>query len=127
MRALRACVLFVLPAMLVASALAEGSNEEARYAVAMELWVDGELRGTPAVVTVAGRPASVAVADASEGDGWKIELRVEPPVVSEGAPVGAIWLELSVHERRDGDWEVLADSLLGVPEGRSATMSVVAP
>jgi len=113
-------MLFVLPA--AGSALGVDGSQ---YMVEMELWIDGEQRGTPIVVTPAEEPATVEIGDPGGGDRWKIELVLEPPAASEGAPGGAIWLNLSVYERRDGEWELLADSLLGVPEGRSATMTVI--
>lgn len=115
---------------LALSALAAGSlgaaEEADQYVVDMTLWIDGEQRGTPMVVVEPDSPASVEVSDASGHGGWKIELLVEPPTVSEGAPVGSTWLNLTVYERRDGEWEPLADSLLGLREGRTGTMSVVA-
>lgn len=117
--------MLLLPLTLAGSALARGVDADQRYAVEMELWIDGELRGAPSIVAVAGQSASVEVANASANDGWKIELLVEPPGVSEGAPVGAVWLELVVYERGDREWETLADSLLGVPDGQTAVMSVV--
>ncbi len=95
-----------------------------RYMVDMTLWIDGEQRGTPVVVVEPGAPASVEVSNPS-GGGWKIELLVEPPAASEAAPAGATWLNLTIYEQRDGQWEPLADSLLGVREGRAGTMSVV--
>jgi hypothetical protein len=117
----------MIPALLL-PALAAGSGEAAlgdQYMVEMALWIEGEQRGTPIVVIEPDAPASVAVADESGSERWKIELLVEAPSVSEGAPIGATWLNLTVYERRDGEWETLADSLLGVREGRTATMSVV--
>lgn len=96
-----------------------------RYMVEMELWIEGEQRGTPMVVVEPGEPASVEVSDPSGERGWKIDLLVDPPVAAEGAPVGSIWLNLAVHELRDGEWEPLTDSLLGLREGRTGTMTVV--
>lgn len=109
-------------------ALAAGSSETApddQYMVEMVLWIEGEQRGTPIVVVEPDTPASVEVGDGSGTKGWRIELLVEAPSAGEGAPIGATWLNLTVYELRDGEWEALADSLLGVREGRTATMSVV--
>ncbi|WP_147306651.1 MULTISPECIES: hypothetical protein [unclassified Wenzhouxiangella] len=93
--------------------------------VEMELWIEGEQRGTPMLVVEPGEPATVEVSDATGESGWKIELLVDPPIASEGAPVGSIWLNLAVQERREGEWELLTDSLLGVREGRTGTMTLV--
>lgn len=117
------CLLLFL-AVPVGNAAAQA---EGQYMVEMDLWIDGEQRGTPIVVTPAGEQASVEVAGSSGEGGWKIDVRVEAPAAGEGAPVGATWLNLTVYEMRDGEWAVLADSLLGIHEGRSGTMSVVEP
>lgn len=118
-------LLLVLLSVLAAGVSAAVDGEGDQYMVEMELWIDGEQRGTPMVVLPPGEPGSIEVGDESGDGGWRIELLVEPPARAEGAPAGAIWLNLSVFEQREGEWEPLADSLLGVPEGRSATMSVV--
>lgn len=103
-----------------------GAAEESdQYMVEMTLWIDGEQRGTPVVIVEPDSPASVEVSDEAGHGGWKIELLVEPPAASEVAPAGATWLNLTIFEQRDGEWEPLADSLLGVREGRTGTMSVV--
>lgn len=110
-----------------ASAAEDVPYMDARYMVEMELWVDGERRGTPIIVLPPGEQGSVEVGDKDGGQGWKIEVQVEPPTATEGAPLGSTWLSLAVHELEDGDWKQLADSLLGVPEGRSSSMSMVEP
>ena len=122
----RSVLTLVLPFLLLSAGLVPAAGGE-QYMVEMDLWIDGEQQGTPIVVVAPGKLASVEVADASGDRGWKIDVRVEPPAVSEGAPGGAIWLDLAVYEQREGEWEPLADSLLGVPEGRTGTMSVVEP
>ena len=114
----------LLSVTLISSALA---SEGDRYVIEMELWVDGEQRGTPLIVLPSEEPGSVEVADEDGDQGWRIEVLVEPPTATEGAPLGSVWLSLAVHERKEGDWELLADSLLGVPEGRNSSMSVVEP
>jgi len=114
--------LILLSVSITGSALAA---EARQYMVEMALWIDGEQRGTPMVVVSPDEPASVVVSDPAGEGGWKVEVLVDPPVASEGAPAGAIWLNLAVHERRDGEWELLADTLLGVPEGREGVLSVV--
>ena len=118
-------ILVLLLASLAAGILPAAESDQ--FVVEMDLWIDGEQRGTPIVVVAAGEGASVEVGDTSGENGWKIDVLVEPPAASEGAPNGAIWLSLTVYERRDGEWQPLADSLLGVPEGRTGVMSVVEP
>jgi len=116
--------------LVLLSAVAAGgvsAQPQDQYVVEMNLWIDGEQRGTPIVVTPAGELSSVEVGTASGEGGWKIDVRVEAPADGEGAPVGATWLNLTVYEQRDGEWEVLGDSLLGIHEGRTGTMSVVEP
>ncbi|WP_376690751.1 hypothetical protein [Wenzhouxiangella sp. EGI_FJ10409] len=107
---------------LVGSAAASGDD---RYMVEMELWIDGEQRGTPLVVLPPGEQGSVEVRNEEGDQGWKIEVLVEAPAATQSAPLGSTWLNLAVHELQDGEWNLLADSLLGVPEGRSTSMSVV--
>lgn len=112
----------LLSAIASASALAD---EGRQYMVEMELWIDGEQRGAPIVVTSPGEAASLEISDPSGDGAWRIEVLLEPPMASEGAPMGSLWLNLTVHEKVDGEWEALADSLIGVPEGRTGTMAVV--
>lgn len=121
MRLVSLMVLLLLPA------LAAGSDETLQgdqYMVEMALWIDGKERGTPIVVVEPDTPASVEVSDDSGRERWKIELLVQAPPASEGAPAGATWLYLTVYQGNDGEWETLADSLLGVREGRTAAMAV---
>lgn len=97
-----------------------------QYLVEMELWLDGRPEDAPTMVVEAGSPAMLERADEQGENGWRIELQVEPPAESEGAPEGAIWLELAVHRLEKGQWDHLADSILGVPEGQSSVLSVAA-
>lgn len=122
MRSAAAFLLALLPITVIGSAAASG---DARYMVEMELWINGEQRGTPLVVLPPGEQGSVEVHDEDGDQGWKIEVLVEAPAASDKAVLGSTWLNLAVHELRDGEWSLLADSLLGVPEGRSTSMSVV--
>lgn len=122
MRAAARILILLLSACPAGLTLAAEGDQ---YMVEMELWTEGQQRGTPIVVVAPGEQASVELGDDSGEGGWKIDVLLDPPAAAEGAPVGAIWLNLTVHELRDGEWEPLADSLLGVPEGRSASMSVV--
>lgn len=121
MRGLRKLV--PLAGLLIFGAVFAAEGEQ--YMVEMALWIDGEQRGTPIVVVAPGERAAVEVSEDGGEGGWRIEVLVEPPARSEGAPSGAIWLDLAVHERVEGQWELVADSLLGVPEGQTSSMSVV--
>ncbi|NBD96084.1 MAG: hypothetical protein GVY11_06390 [Gammaproteobacteria bacterium] len=118
------CLVMLLSVLAAGNAAAQPENQ---YVVEMDLWIDGEQRGTPIVVAPSGELSSVEVGTASGEGGWKIDVLVEAPADGEGAPIGATWLNLTVHEQRDGEWEVLADSLLGIHEGRTGTMSLVEP
>lgn len=123
MRAEAGILVFLLS--VVAAISVSAADKPDRYMVEMELWIEGEQRGTPMVLVEPGESATVEVSDASGESGWKIDLLVDPPVASEGAPFGSIWLSLAVQELRDGEWELLTDSLLGLREGRAGTMTLV--
>jgi hypothetical protein len=94
-----------------------------RFLIDFELWLYGETQGEPRMIVVAGQPASMEVGGAAHH--WRIEVEVERPAAHEYAPGDALWLHLAVHEQVEGEWEVLADTMLGVPEGQPATLSVV--
>lgn len=122
MRIVRWTIALLLPAFL---AVGVSAAQDRKYMVEMELWTDGEQRATPMLVVEPNKLASFEIGGADGQGGWKIELRVEPTAESEGAPVGSIWLDLTVYERQDGKLEQIANSLLGMPEGQAGTMSVV--
>jgi len=122
MRCLVRALSILMPAMLAGKLMAADAD---RYMIEMELWIEGELRASPMVVVEGGEPAEISSLEADGQPGWKIELEVEPPGAGEGAPDGAIWLHLSIHQHEDGEWVHLADSLLGVPEGRANSLSVL--
>ncbi|MFU8830856.1 MAG: hypothetical protein ACNA7J_01755 [Wenzhouxiangella sp.] len=94
-----------------------------QFLVEAELWIDGEQRGTPTLIIEAGEPANMEVGD--ETSAWRLEVEVERPAGIDMAPAGSLWLHIGVHQQSDGEWEHLADSILGVPEGETATLSVV--
>ena len=122
---MRAALVFaMLSIALIGSAAAA---EDERYMVEMTLSIDGEQRGTPLIVLNAGEQGSVEVASENGDKGWRIDVLVETPTATEGATLGSVWLNLAVHELKEGEWVLLADSLLGVPEGRTSSMSVVEP
>lgn len=108
--------------MLLASSLV-AAEEAPLYRVDMELWLDGEKRGAPTMIIKGGTAGSIEVG--GEDAGWRIELEIEQPGPGEGAPGGAVWLHVGVHRREDGQWDHLVDSILGVPEGEPATLSMV--
>ena len=46
-------------------------------------------------------------------------------MTDEYAPENTVWLHVEVHQMISGQWESMADSLLGVREGETATFSLV--
>lgn len=104
---------------------AAGTEPEARYMIEMQLWIDGEQIGEPMVVVEPGEPATVSDGGADDaGPGWRIEVEVQAPESGAGLPGRAIWLDVRVEERRDGEWLELTDSILGVPEGEFSELSI---
>lgn len=93
------------------------------YRIQSELWLDGELRGSPELVVEAGKDATVETTDGDSG--WRLVFRVEPPAEHEGAASGSLWLYIEAFERSEGEWHALADSLLGLPPGQTGTFSIV--
>ena len=107
---------------LLALAVIHGASAQQRFVVEGELWIDGVERGTPKLFVEASRPASIEVSDGT--DSWRLEVEVEP-VEDALAPVDTLWVHVAVHLQTEGEWERLADSMLGVPEGETATFSIV--
>ena len=93
-----------------------------QFLVEAELWIDGVQRGSPRLLIASGIEADVMVAGPNEV--WRLTVEVEP-VEDAYAPANTLWLHLAVHQRTVEDWDHLADSLLGVPAGEWATLSVV--
>lgn len=114
-------VLTLVLAFVAGSAMAAGD----RYMIDLALWINGEKVGEPMVIVEAGKPASILKQDEEDASGYRVELEVEHPGPEEGAPGGAIWLHVGVSELADGSWENLADSMIGVVEGETGTISVV--
>ena len=107
----------LLPGLFWSAAATEPS-----YLVEAELWIDGVKRGTPSLLILANTEARLETGD--EESAWRLEVEVEP--VDDGyAPAGTLWVHVAVHQRSGEIWEHLADSILGVPEGEFATLSVV--
>ena len=121
MSVVRLALAFVLTAALALAAIQPAAAEQ-RFLVEGELWIDGVERGTPSLLVPANSPASIEVGEDQQG--WRLEVEVEP--VNDGyAPADTLWVHVAVEQRVDGDWERLADTMLGVPEGETATFSIV--
>lgn len=115
--------------LLVLAAVLAFSSALAReqFLVESELWIDGQLRGTPVMVVDAGQPAMMSHLDDQEWvnhDTWRLEVEVEPDS-DRLSPVQTYWVSVAIQHLVDGHWEYLADSIMGVPEGEPATLSVV--
>lgn len=115
----------VICALGLFTLLAGNVLAEERFLIEVELWLQGEKHGEPIMVVTAGEEASISRTDEAGEEGWRLTVEVERPGRQEGAPFGALWLHVGVHQLLDGTWEHLADSILGVPEGQAATLSVV--
>ncbi len=110
----------IVLALVLMALTTTASGEEQRFLVEFELHIDGVERGTPSMMLLAGSPASLETG--SDDDGYRLEIEVEP---ASAAPVNSLWLHVAVFERVGQGWEELVDSILGVPEGEFATLSVV--
>ncbi len=119
---LRCRLVVLIFAMLFGVAQAE--DRPASFLIDFELWLHGEEQGSPRMIVEAGEPASMERGGDADRH-WRIEVEVERPAAYEQAPGNALWLQLAVYEQVDGDWELLADTMLGVPEGQPATLTVV--
>lgn len=95
---------------------------ESSFLVEGELWLDGVQRGTPTLQVRPNSPASIEVGD--EEQAWRLEVEVEP-VDDTYAPADTLWIHVAVDQKVDGDWQRMADSMLGVPEGEPAIFSIV--
>lgn len=114
----------ILRAVLASALLLVSAGALAEtYSIQSELWLDGELRGSPELVVEAGKDATVETTDGDSG--WRLVFRVEPPAEHEGAASGSLWLHIEAFERSEGEWHALADSLLGLPPGQTGTFSIV--
>jgi len=95
----------------------------AQYRVEARVWSGGDLRGEPQLDLQPGN-AGRFVVRAPESS-WRISVEVEPPSEHEGAEPGALWLEVGIEQRVDGDWLFLTDTMLGTPAGEPGRISVV--
>jgi hypothetical protein len=111
-------------AFLIALALTPAAPA-AEYLVEAELWLNGEAAGTPVLLVNADEPATIERDGGDEQSGWRLTIEVERADADPLAPSGSLWLIIELQQQFDGAWQVLADSMLGVPEGETATLSVV--
>jgi hypothetical protein len=98
-----------------------------QFLIETELWVDGQLRGAPVLVVSAGQSAMMSRMDEQgliEDGNWRLEVEVEPDN-DRLSPVQIHWVSVAVQQLSDGEWDYLADSILGVPEGEFASLSIV--
>jgi hypothetical protein len=114
--------LSIITFALLLGLIVQAAAAEQHYLVEAELWIDGVQRGTPSLLILANTEASVGTGD--DDAGWRLEVEVEP-VDDRFAPSGTLWVHVAVHQRHGEYWEHLADSIVGVPEGEFATVSVV--
>lgn len=111
-------------ACLIALVLSPASLA-AEYLVEAELWLDGQSAGTPVLMVNADEAAMIERGTGGDDAGWRLTIKVEPADADPLAPSGSLWLTVELQQQVDGAWELLADSILGVPEGETATLSVV--
>lgn len=97
----------------------------AEYLIEAELWLDGESAGRPVLLVKAGEPASIERGAGDASTGWRLTIEVEPADTDPLAPSGSLWLQVEVQRQDENGWSAVADSILGVPEGDTATLSVV--
>ncbi len=95
------------------------------HRVELDLWLDGVHQGEHQLDLKAGEPGELVHEPHGADSGWRLVFEIESPDPAEGAPSNALWVHVEIHHKQDGQWDMLADSLLGVVEGRPATLSVV--
>jgi len=102
------------------------SDSSDQYLVEAQLWLGGVERPVPALVIGAHEPALLMPVEGPESSGpsWQLEITVEP-VDDPFAPSDALWLNVRLSEPGESGWVPLVDSVLGVPEGETATFSVI--
>ncbi len=98
------------------------SAADQQFFVEAEFWVDGEQLGKPNLLVEPNTEATVAVGSSEAV--WQLRMKVEP-VQDAHAPANTLWMHLGLDQRTAEGWEELTDTLLGVPEGEWATLSVV--
>jgi hypothetical protein len=107
---------------VLAAALPAAAND---FMVEAQVWIDGDLSGTPRLLVQPDVPASIEV---EQGDiAWRMSVVVESPEEEEGAASDAIWVRVGISERIGDEWLFLTDSMLGVRRGATGSFSVVEP
>lgn len=112
----------LLSLIVLTAALPAVAND---FMVEAQVWIDGELSGTPRLLVQPDVPASIEV---EYGDvAWRMSVVVESPEAREGAASDAIWVKVGISERVGDEWIFLTDSMLGVRKGATGSFSVVEP
>jgi hypothetical protein len=114
-----------LTTLAAAALLISSAAAAEQFVVEAELWLAGEKHAAPTLIVAAGSPASVSRGDEDGSELWRLEVEVERAESHILSPGDALWVHVGVHQKIDGEWEHLLDSILGVPEGQTATLSVV--
>lgn len=110
--------------LFLTAGLSAASDQQ--FLVESSLWLDGQPQQVPAMVVRSQEPGFLMPTESDDGivDGsWRLQVEVEPaddPL----ALTDSLWIYVTVDQFADGDWENLADSILGVPEGEVSTLSV---
>lgn len=112
--------ILITAALVVSAAIADQ-----QYLIESELWLEGRSTEVPVMIVAAGEPASINPLTAVSESQWRLEIEVEKAAEHLMSPHDALWIHVSVHRKTDDEWEHLTDSILGVPEGETATLSVV--
>jgi len=94
-----------------------------QFVVESELWIEGQVHEVPVMIVTAGEPAMVSRKEDLGEERWRLEIELEPDGDAL-SPVPTHWVSVAIQQFSDGEWEFLADSILGVPEGQVATLSV---
>ncbi len=110
----------LLLAMLLTGCIASVVLAEEQFLVEFELWLDGELVGTPVLIVEAGEFASLEKMGEPH---YRIEVLVEPSANSI-MPLDMAWLHVTVEQLGSDGWEALVDSMMGAREGEPTVLAV---
>ncbi len=94
-----------------------------QFLVEFELWLDGQVAGTPVLIVEAGEPASLE--NLGEPN-YRLAVTVEPTADSI-MPQEMVWLHVVVEQLGPEGWDELVDSIMGAREGESTSLSVTEP
>lgn len=113
-------------AIVVAATLVAGvAVADQQYLIESELWLEGRLTEVPVMIVASGEAASMSPLTGSGEPQWRLEIEVERAAEHLMSPGDALWIHVSVRRKTDDEWEHLTDTILGVPEGERATLSIV--